>query len=263
MAEKLLVLRAWADTSTSGFYSALHPTGCPTLIPIPETKPLRTHRPPCFMNPECMLSPCTARRLADYMPRRYVLHNDPRLDHGFYTGYYAPRGRIPRMISGGDVVLFAAGLAKEQVLGEKQWRSLAVLAAKGLAGIYLVGGILIEHIIDVSDLGWSRALAMYPRLVFSPHYWRRWDAPVALTGKGFWVLPPLPLSGGSLREASAEARRLLGSSVAESFARSRFRRTRLLSMGFARFVETLESLGYRVAKPRGYPCTTRCLQRQG
>ena len=219
-------------------------------------------RVPCFLRPRCLLSPCSLRSLSFYMARYSpVLHNDPRLDKGFYTGYWAPRGRLPRSLGRGDVLLFVAGLVWEDYTG------LATrpgkLVERGLAGIYFVGGIVIEEILDTRSMGWSRALHRWPRLVYSPHYWRRRDTPVAVVGQGFMFRPLLPASApGTLRAPSEAAIELLGAEAAKGLARSRFRRSRLVELSLDLVKAVAEKHGSGITRARQYVCSSNCLERK-
>ena len=252
-----LVLRAWSDTANGGQYSVLHRGGCVSLIPIPETGPMR--RVPCFLRPQCLLSPCSLRPLSFYMARYSpVLHNDPRLDKGFYTGYWAPRGRLPRSLGRSDVLLFVAGLVQEDYAG------LATrpgkLVGRGLAAVYFVGGIVIEEILDTKPMGWSEALRRWPWLVYSPHYWRKGDTPVAVIGQGFMFRPPLPASApGTLRAPSEAAIELLGANAAKGLARSRFRRSRIVELSFDLVEAVAEKHGSVITRARQYVCSSNCL----
>ena len=251
-----LVLRAWSDLSTTGQYSILHRNGCASLIPIPETS---AYRRPCFLRPDCLLSPCTLRPLSFYMVRYTpVLHNDPRLDKGFYTGYWAPRGRLPRALSRGDLLLFVAGLVHEDYA--RRADKPGKLVQRGFAGIYFVGGIVVEDIVDVGETGWRRALEKWPRLVYSPHYWRRGDTPVAVIGSGFVLRPPLPASApGTLREPSEAAKEILGNDAAWGLARSRFRRSRLIPMALELVERAAQRHGSRIVAAGQYVCSAKCL----
>ena len=255
-----LVLRAWSDTANGGQYSVLHRSGCASLIPIPETISMR--RVPCFLRPRCLLSPCSLRSLSFYMARYSpVLHNDPRLDKGFYTGYWAPHGRLPRSLGRGDVLLFVAGLVWEDYAG------LATrpgkLVGRGFAGIYFVGGIVVEEVLDTRSMGWREALRRWPWLVYSPHYWRRGDSPVAIVGQGFMFKPPLPASArGTLRAPSEAAIKLLGAEAARSLARNRFRRSRLVELSLDLVRAVAEKHGAVVTRARQYVCSASCLGRK-
>ncbi len=255
-----LVLRAWSDTSNGGQYSVLHQGGCVSLIPIPETSSMR--RVPCFLRPRCLLSLCSLRPLSFYMARYSpVLHNDPRLDKGFYTGYWAPRGRLPRSLGRGDVLLFVAGLVQEDYAG------LATrprkLVERGLAGIYFVGGIAIEEILDTRSTGWGEALRRWPWLAYSPHYWRRGDTPVAVVGQGFMFRPPLLASApGTLRAPSEAAIELLGADAARGLARNHFRRSRIVELGLGLVRAVAEKHGSVITRARQYVCSHNCLGRK-
>ena len=238
----MLLLRAWADTSTARQYSVLHENGCSTLIPIPEQK-TRLRMAPCFLDPYCTLSPCTKKPIADYiLGEPFLLHNDPRLDLGFYTGYWAPRGRIPRGLREGDLVLFMAGLVREESLEESR-RGLEAVQERGAGGVYVVGGLIVERILDVFREGWEKALKEHYWLQCSPHYWRRGDAPVALIGRGFLLYPPLRASSRN-REPSRELASLIGLKKATALARSNYRRSGLLPLDAWKLLEEFKEGGY-------------------
>ncbi len=249
----VLVLRAWSDTASRGQYSILHDDGCATLIPIPDPS---IPEPPCFLRAECLASPCTGEPLSRYIVRGSgVLHNDPRLDLGFLTDRPAPRGRIPRGLGPGDLVLFAAGLSRRPAQGPLLRRLLRV----GEAGIYIVAGLLVREVVDVGGKGWPAAIREHPELAESPHYWRRpRDHPVALIGEAFTVKPPIPASKPrSPSQPSRELELLLGREIASKLARGRYRRTRLLPLEASTILSTMEELGYRILKPRPQQCTCK------
>lgn len=237
----LLVLRAWSDLANGGLYSVLHPDGCATLIPIPETGELRAT--PCFLRADMLLSPCTGKPIASYNSGRYMLlHNDPRLDAGFYTDYYAPGGRIPRKLSGGDVLLFAAGLRLERCGKGRSCR-----------GVYIVGGILVREVVNIAAVGWREALERHPELSLSPHYWRHDDRPVAVTGEGFTITPPLRVDDGDGGPSEALGE-LLGWEAARAFARGRFRRSRLVEGDIDLVERVAASWGSKLATPQPWRC---------
>ena len=261
-----IVLRAYLDTSSEaetgggrvrpGYYSPLHPRlGCATLIPIPEpvAKPLP------HLDPRSAPDPCTGRSIAHYQPLglEWLLHRDPRLGPGFYTDYWAPRGRIPHALRGGGLILFAAGLTvypegfweRRRTLGEirrehrRAWR-------EGRTGIYLVAVLAAERVVDVAATGWDAAVKAVPALRLSPHYARTLagaaDEPAALIGQGFLVKPPLPL--GRPGQASVEAKRLLGAEEAEATARGNWRRSRVLRLSLGEVRERLSEMGHTLEK---------------
>ena len=261
MPGRLLLLRAFLDTGSlrrsSGYYSPLHGS-CATLIPVPETKARAEH-----LEPSRAVDPCTSRPLVEYMPLEggWTLHWDPRLDLGFYTDYYAPRGRLPHRpghrLNQGDVLAFMAGLAVyPEGFWERRRRKNDILRAfrrsvsEGRAGIYLVGLIRIRAVIDVSRTGWNHALTLHPQLRLSPHYHRPVDEPVAVIGEGYLVEPPAPLSkpNGALarQPPSPLLEQLIGSAAAKAVARGNYRRSRVVRVGFNRLQSLLEEKGYRL-----------------
>ncbi|MET1128705.1 MAG: hypothetical protein ABWW70_05255 [Thermoproteota archaeon] len=267
MAGKGLLLRAFLDTGSlpgGGYYSPLHPElGCATLIPVPEEEAPNAAE---GMDPSRWVDPCTGSPLERFMPydRRWMLHNDPRLDLGFYTDYFAPRGRLPRRLGvklgKGDVLGFVAGLA---VYPEGFWerrRSLAEVrrafrgaVAEGRAAVYVVGFIEVEAVVDISATGWSTLLSVYPKLRESPHYAREGDAPVAVIGQGYLVEPPCPASTPSAsidRQPPSELlQRVAGREAALAFSRSNYRRSRVLRLSARQLAEELQREGCSVKKP--------------
>ncbi len=244
---RLLVLRVYADTSTTGYYSPLHPDSeCASLLPIPEKELVKG--PPSWLKPETVIDPCTGRPYSDFMPsdRYWVLHNDPNLYLGFYTDHPAPTGRIPSGLGEGDIVLFIAGLAVYPRGFWSKRRSFAEIVrayrkarAGGLTGVYIVGWLVVENRIDVSRTGWSQAIEAEPVLLHSPHYWAEDQRTVALTGKGSVLQPPLRID----KEPGASLiKRVLGSGVFAKLAKNRFRKSRIveISAGVEWVVRILE-----------------------
>jgi len=249
---RVLLLRAWLDTSSlpggQGYYSPLE-GGCATLIPIPEEHVNRGDYPREALDPRVARSPCSGRSLDNYMPlgRGWLLHNDPRLDMepGFYTDYYAPQGRLPRSpergLRPGDLLLFAAGLAQyPRGFWERRRRLTEILRAfreareRGGLGVYLVGGLRVEKVIDVSRTGWERALELAPVLRYSPHLYRDGDRPVAVVGEplatGEPVLLARPAAGRLCGEPTPLLIGLLGRRAAEAFLRQNCRRARVVTV---------------------------------
>ncbi len=243
---KTLFLRAFIETSNGGYYSPIHANRGYTLLYIPENHQLRDH--PSHLYPENIRDECTGLTLDHYYPvedRGRPIHRDPRLDLGFYTGYYMGPpgyGRLPKKpskrLGPGDLLLFMAGLAKYP---EKLWASRFTrglirrihreTCSRGLCGVYIVGGIIIEEVIDISVTGWDQALKIYPQLYYSPHYYRSGsDHPVAVVGKGFKLGKPL-LIGYGKNKPHKNLVELIGYRDAYMVSRNNYRRSSVLSMG--------------------------------
>lgn len=236
------------DEANGGYYSPLHEGGCASILPVPEKNSLR--HIPSFMNPDNIVDPCGYGVLSRY----YVcdcfsnnvkaVHNDPRPDLGFYTGHYAPYGRIPKSfgkrLREGDILLFMAGLAEYP---EDLWdhcrtvkdvrKVLSSLKRRGKAGIYIVSGLVVERVVDIGRTGWVKALRDYPVLEYSPHYYSWDDRTVAVIGKGFIISPPLKIY--CFREGlSREFIDLVGRDNAVKIMRNNFRRSGVVEVSYRR-----------------------------
>ena len=264
---RLLLLRAWLDTGSlrggRGYYSPLTEDGCPMLIPIPET---RVEKPwsqlPSSLDPRRWRSRCTGQPLEHYMPLEHpwLLHNDPRLDtggEGFYTDYYAPKGRLPKSpekeLRPGDVLAFAAGLASyPRGFWERRRRHREILqafreaVARGDAGLYLVGYLVVQEVIDTSKTGWERAISRHPVLRESPHYHRIGDRPVAVLGKPRMLEKPLrlasPLGGRLCGRPEEPLVEILGARAAARLVKQNCRRSSVVQAGRG-VLEKLRALG--------------------
>lgn len=243
---KLLMLRVFMDTANGGYYSPLHEDGCTSILPVPETTNLRYV--PSFLNPDNIIDPCGYGFISRYYAMecfkkgQKAVHNDPRPDLGFYTGHYSPKGRLPRSpgkrLEEGDIILFIAGLAKyPSDLWEKKPRAnivrriLAKLKKNGLAGIYIVSGLVVEKVIDINSLGWSKVLKKYPVLRYSPHYYRLRDQTVAVLGKGFNIDPPLKIY--CFKEGvTRHLRELMGWENAIKIVKNNFRRSGVINVSY-------------------------------
>lgn len=236
---KLLILRAFFETSNGGYYSPLN-RECYTLLPIPEDLSKLGKTPP-HLQPEKIIDQCTGEKLSKFYPIEHdnnPLHNDPRLDLGIYTGYYMPKGRLPykknKKLEENDLLLFMAGLAEYP---EKFWSKRRRLSeikkafresqVKDKAGIFIVGGIIIDEIIDISKIGWKNSIRRYPNIIYSPHYYRKNDYPVAVIGKGFLLRKPFKISTSKLKPTKNFIE-LIGKENAYNTARNNYRRTRII-----------------------------------
>ncbi len=188
------LIRVYADTSTTGYYSPLHPElGCATLIPIPDP---RVKSPPPWLDPWRVRDPCTRREIAWFMPLggEWPLHRDPRLDAGFYTEPLGRRGRLPADANRGWLLAFASGLAEypgsfwyeRRGLGEIR-RRFRKATVEGKTGVYIIALMEVERVVEVRD--WAGA----PEALWeSPH--RVYGEPVrAFLGRVEVLHPPIPL----------------------------------------------------------------------
>lgn len=247
------MLRAFFETSNGGYYSPIHGDGCVTLLPIPDNRSRYRIVPPHLLA-DRIIDSCSGRRLSTYYPIEYgvepLIHRDPRLDLGFYTGYYAPKGRLPKKndkkLGRGDYLLFMAGLARypkdfwstRRRLGEIR-RVFRKLVREGRTGIYIVGGLRVVEVIDTSTTGWSKAVGEYPFLAESPHYYRLNDYPVAVVGEPL-KMNPIVISDPN-RKPTDSLVALVGREHAWRIARNNYRKSRIIRVGWD-FEETLASL---------------------
>ncbi len=264
------ILRVFLDGSSlggRGYYSPLHrEKGCATLIPIPED-PLFLREeyrvnPPSFMDPDKWIDSCTGATISTFMPikpptrldnfvksipgRRgiayrepWILHNDPRIDRGFYTD---TGSRIPKDLKRGDILFFAAGLAEYPRGFWDKRRTLSSIIStfnrakdEGKTGIYLVGGIIVKEVVHLdTDEDWEKAISMHSYLRESPHFYRVNRSAIAIIGRGFTVSPPAPLTtprrGSSLGRPSKLLQEILGREAAYSFIRGNARISRLVEI---------------------------------
>jgi len=234
----VVLLRVYADTSNIGYYSVLHEDGCVTLLPINEK--YSVSEIPSFLDPRRIVDPCRNTPLRAYYKFARVevnaVHNDPRLDLGFYTeelrGARLPRKKLrPR-----DIVFFMAVLAEYP---DEIWYSskvsmrkvLSLLRKEGKIGVYLVGGIVVERKVAIQSDTWSEAVKAYPILAYSPHYYRvEARDTFAILGKGFRIEPPLKIAVYTQTgfRVMDTLKRLVGSSASLNLAKQRFRKSRYL-----------------------------------
>ncbi|RLG79212.1 MAG: hypothetical protein DRO13_06310 [Thermoprotei archaeon] len=233
-----VLIRVYSDLGNVGYYSVLHSDGCTTLLPVAEEEGLISI--PNFMNPLRIRDKCTDKPIAHYyaFAKRSIkaVHNDPRIDLGFFTENYRG-GRLPKKsIRIGDYVLFMSGLAeypeKTWYLDRKEfYRLVKSLRKKGKVGIYIVGGIVVERKLVIRSRDWDSVSAKHPVLLYSPHnYWSERKDTLAVIGRGFYVKPPVrvaTLTDTGFRP-SAKLIRLVGRTAANKLVRQRFRKTGLL-----------------------------------
>ncbi len=185
--------------------------------------------------------PCTGNKLSIYYPIEYdikpLVHRDPRLDLGFYTGYYAPKGRLPKRegkkLSRGDYLLFMAGLAMYPKVFWSRRRKLSEiknifrkLVREGKAGVFIVGGLRVIELIDTSATGWSSVLDYYPFLAESPHYYRVNDYPVAVVGESLNINPLM--IADSTGKPTEKLIALIGEEYARRIARNNYRKSSVI-----------------------------------
>ncbi len=237
---KLLLLRAFFETSNGGYYSPIHDNGCATLLPILDNREWYRVIPPHLLANN-IVDTCTGCRLSAYYAVEYgvqpLVHRDPRLDLGFYTGYYAPGGRLPKSsdkrLVEGDYLLFMAGLARypEGFWGARRRlneikRIFQRLVHDGKTGIFIVGGLRVVEVVDVSVTGWSRVLEEYPFLAESPHYYRFNDNPVAVIGEPLQITP-IKIAD-SRGKPTMELIKIVGREHALKIARNKYRKSRVV-----------------------------------
>lgn len=248
---RLLLLRVFFETSNGGYYSPIHGDGCASLLPIPDDR--RRYRViPSHLLANNIVDTCTGDKLSAYYPMEYgvqpLVHRDPRLDLGFYTGYYAPGGRLPKSndkrLGEGDYLLFMAGLARyprsfwntRRRLGEIK-RVFRKLVREGRTGIFIVGGLRVTRVVDVSVDGWDRVLEEYPFLAESPHYYRFNDHPVAVIGKPLSIDPVM--IADSAGKPTRKLVELIGREYAYRVARNNYRKSKVV-----RIEGSLEETGW-------------------
>lgn len=250
---RVVLVRAYSDLSNVGYYSVLHEDECVTILPIVERRELRAV--PAFMEPSSIVDKCTGRKLSTYYKFSRVgqgaIHNDPRIEMGFYTEDSRPSRLSARGISRGAVLLFMTGLAKYP---EDVWlfdlkvfrKVLRRIREENKVGLYVVGGIVVDRVvsIDGSSYDWSRAVEEFPVLMYSPHYYRsERGSAVAFVGRGFFVNPPLKIATVTSRgyRISRSLYDLVGRGVAMKLARQNFRKSSLVEVPVEAYERVLGS----------------------
>jgi hypothetical protein len=241
---RVLLYRAFLDTSTGGYYSPLHMLlKCATLIP-PEEFPLtpyRLEKIPPWLNPFKVRDPCTGMPLNKFLPldRKWVLRNNPRLDLGFLTDRPIARGgKIPWGITKDSLILFISGLAEyPEDFWETPRRLVEIRRAfreslhNCKASLYAVGGLIVEKFIDVLNYGWKRIVNKYPCLKESPDYWYNDPEVVAILGKPFRLRPPIKLYTPCNWKVSQALIDLLGKKRAQKVASTVFKKLNPFDLG--------------------------------
>ena len=252
---KMLLLRVYLDTNQfyGGYYSPIHDNGCITFLPIKETHQLREI--PSHLNAIKIIDKCTNMQLSMFYPREWVInnklavHNDPRLDLGFYTGHYAPIGRIPRRLARNDYILFMAGLAKYRAgFWDKPRSKSEIIKAfkeakdKGNAGIYIVAYIKVNDIVEIKN--WLQAIKKYPNLKYSPHYY--WEdtqrITVAVIGESNYIIPPIKIFDLKEKKPTRVLVDLIGKENTVRLIKNNFRKSRLIIMDSEQIENLIESL---------------------
>ncbi len=229
---KTLLLRVYAESANGGTYSILW-EDCLTILPIPEKQILRND--PKHLRMDKIIDKCTNKPIKVFYPlrirKKYLyVHYDPRLDKGFYTDYYMPKGRLPKKrdkrLDENDLLLFMAGIMRREKRDSAKTPSLNKYIKNGKAGIFIIGGIIVDEIINTEEIGWKEAVKKHPELKLSPHYYRYGDKPVAVIGKSFILQEPYPLMIFS-RIINKDAYQLLGKEILYNMVRNNFRRSRV------------------------------------
>jgi len=242
---KTLLLRVYAESANGGIYSILW-EDCLTILPIPEKQILGND--PKHLRMDKIIDKCTNKPIKEFYPKRIrekylYVHYDPRLDKGFYTDYYMPRGRLPKKkdkrLGENDLLLFMAGIIKREKQNSTKIPSINKYNKNGKAGIFIIGGIIVEEIIDTEEIGWKKAIKKYPELKLSPHYYRYGDKPVAVIGKSFILEEPYPLMIFP-RIINKDAYQLLGKEILYNMVRNNFRRSRVFETNLDKILKILK-----------------------
>ncbi len=234
----LVLVRVFSDTNNIGYYSVLHDDQCISLLPIIETTGLRDK--PIFMDPYRIIDPCRNVPLITYYKftkyRINAIHNDPRLDLGFYTEENKPSRLPKKKLKKGDIILFMAGLAQYP---PEIWffdnvnmrKILYNLRKEGKIGVYIVGGLVVERKIEINNSQWNDAISKYPVLTYSPHYYRvEKRNTFAVLGKGFYIDPPIKIAVLTTKgyRLTRKFISLIGYNNAEKLLRQNFRKSRYI-----------------------------------
>lgn len=199
---KIVLIRVYADLSNPGYYSVIHRDNCITILPVVEKNSLETI--PSFMDPGRIIDKCSGKPLEYYYKfskfNPKAIHNDPRIDLGFYTEE-ARSNRLPyTKMSRETIILFMSGLAKypENIwfASKKEFRKIQrEIRSKNLMGIYIIGGIVLNKVLKIESSDWNKTFEEIPVLMYSPHYYRKNNKnTVAFIGKGFYINPPLKIA---------------------------------------------------------------------
>ncbi len=240
---KVLFYRAFLDTTKGGYYSPLHEDlKCASLIPPAELPltPKRLSIIPSWLNPYKVIDSCTGNPIVKFMPwdKKWVLHNDPRLDLGFLTDRPIARGgRIPWGIVNEGIVIFVSGLITypkgfweipRRFVEIKRFFRESMENCR--ASLYAVGGLVIKDFIDILEVGWKKAIEKYPCLEQSPNYWYLDPEVIVLIGEPFKLRPPVKLYTFCNWKIGDALIDLLGPKLAEKTARNLLKKTNPLSI---------------------------------
>lgn len=198
----IVLIRVFSDLKNMGYYSVIHNDHCITFLPIIEMRDLR--KIPLFLDPRKIIDHCRNTPLISYYRfSKYdvkAIHNDPRIDLGFYTEDNKPSRLPKKKLKKNDIILFMTGLA---FYPPEIWFSnkanmnkiLYELKKNGKIGIYIVGGLIVNNLIEINGINWDKIIAKYPVLTYSPHYYRlRREKTLAILGRGFYIDPPVKIA---------------------------------------------------------------------
>lgn len=236
----IVLIRVFSDLVNIGYYSVIHSDDCVTLLPLVETR--RVRGKPSFLDPRRVIDKCTGDPLIKYYLftkyRVEIIHNDPRIDLGFYTEEYRGRRLPKRKLKKGDLVLFMSGLAEYP---DKIWyyrstsisRVLRDLKREGKVGIYLIGGLFVEKTVRIKSDEWSEVIERNQVLMYSPHYYRLEDRDAfAVIGRGFYINPPLRIAKLTIHgyRLSNELISLIGRRESYKLTKQNFRKSKYLTI---------------------------------
>jgi len=143
-------------------------------------------------------------------------------------------GRIPWGLTRGDVILLIAGLARyprgfwdTRRRKAEIRRAMRESEAQCTSGLYIVGGIIVEDLVDVAGVGWRELLSVYPCAMETSFYWdaARYgidEGPLLVVGETFKLYPPVVVY--KCNRPARELAKILGNEAVERALRNELRR---------------------------------------